>query len=240
MIIAKNITKYYKIHGKRQTIFENLSLTLSPGDKLGLFGPNGAGKSTLLRLLCGVELPNHGEVIRSSTISWPVGLTHGFIKTLTGRENIKFVCRLFSCSSNEQREKINFVEDFADIGPYFDAPMDTYSSGMASRVAFGMSMAFDFDFYVVDEGLSVGDVAFRQKSLAVFKEKSQDKGMIIVSHDIDTAREYCNQALYLNRGKLIHSYDLDEIITLYQGGTPPIALPKNTVAPLPQARVKKG
>ena len=228
MITAKNITKYYKIHGKRHLIFENLSLQLSPGDRLGLMGPNGAGKSTLLRLLCGVEHPNQGEIIRSSTISWPVGLANGFIATLTGRENIKFICRLFSCHSNAQRQKIDFVDDFAELGGYFDMPVNTYSSGMTSRLAFGMSMAFDFDFYVVDEGFSVGDSSFRKKSLDVFKAKTNNRGMIIVSHDIATIKEYCNQGVYLNNGQLTHSYDIDEIVALYQGEgasgaiTPPI------------------
>ena len=216
MIVADNITKYYKIQGKSHVIFENLSLSLSPGDKLGLLGPNGAGKSTLLRLLCGVESPNKGTITRTSTISWPIGLTNGFINTLTGRENIKFICRLFSCSAEERIKKINFVDDFSELGKYFDVPVSTYSSGMTSRLSFGMSMAFDFDFYVVDESLAVGDASFKQKSIDIFNEKSQDKGMIFVSHDMPIIKQYCNQALYLNKGKLSHSYDLDEIINLYQ------------------------
>ncbi len=216
MIIADNITKYYRVQGKPHVIFENLSLTLSPGDKLGLLGPNGAGKSTLLRLLCGVESPNKGRVTRTSTISWPVGLTNGFIHTLTGRENIKFICRLFSCRPEERIKKINFVHDFAELGKYFDSPVSTYSSGMTSRLSFGMSMAFDFDFYVVDESLAVGDAAFQQKSIHAFNDKSQDKGLIFVSHDMSAIKQYCNQAIYLNHGKLSHSYEIDEIIELYQ------------------------
>lgn len=227
MIIANNITKFYSIHGKRHLIFENLSLKLSPGDRLGLMGPNGAGKSTLLRLLCGVEYPNFGKVSRTSTISWPVGLANGFIATLTGRENIKFICRLFSQRGNAQQQKINFVQDFAELGEYFDMPVNTYSSGMTSRLALGMSLAFDFDFYVVDEGFAVGDASFRQKSLSAFREKMQNKGMIIVSHDIATIKEYCNQGVYLNGGKLIHSYDIEEIIALYQG------INRSITAPVP-------
>lgn len=115
MIIAENITKTYKIHGKKRTIFENLSLTLHPGDKLALLGHNGAGKSTLLRVLCGVEKPNKGRVTRTSSLSWPVGLSNGFIAHLTGRENIKFLCRLFNCSKEQNQAKINFVQDFATV-----------------------------------------------------------------------------------------------------------------------------
>lgn len=231
MIIANNITKFYSIHGKRHLIFENLSLKLSPGDRLGLMGPNGAGKSTLLRLLCGVEYPNLGEISRTSTISWPVGLANGFIATLTGRENIKFICRLFSRRGNVQQQQINFVRDFAELGEYFDMPVNTYSSGMTSRLALGMSLAFDFDFYVVDEGFAVGDASFRQKSLSTFREKMHNKGMIIVSHDIATIKEYCNQGVYLNGGKLIHSYNVDEIIALYQGInlSPTVSIPMSPV-----------
>lgn len=217
MIIANNITKYYKVGGKRHVIFKQLSFTINPGDKLGLLGPNGAGKSTLLRLLCGVEAPNEGEVIRTSTISWPVGLTNGFIPSLTGKENIKFVCRLFGCTLHMQKEKINFVRDFAEIGDYFDMPVSTYSSGMTSRLAYGMSMAFDFDFYVVDEGLAAGDAAFTQKSLDTFKEKSKDKGLLMVSHDMNAIKSFCNQAIYLKAGTLYHSHDVDEVIARYLG-----------------------
>ena len=123
---------------------------------------------------------------------------------------------MFSCRSHEQYQKIKFVQDFSELGEYFDSPVDTYSSGMTARLAFGMSMAFDFDFYVVDENLGVGDISFKEKSLAVFNEKSHNKGMIIVSHEPSIIQEYCNQAIYLRDGKLIHSFDIDEIILLYQ------------------------
>lgn len=216
MIIANNITKYYPVNGKRLLIFENLSFTLNPGDRLGLLGANGAGKSTLLRLICGVEAPNQGKITRTSTISWPVGLKDGFIPTLTGKENIKFACRLFGCDYHAQKNKINFVKDFADIGDYFDMPVSTYSFGMSSRLAYGMSMAFDFDFYVVDEALATGDLAFMQKSINAFKEKSKDKGIIMVSHDISAIKGYCTQAIYLSQGKLLHSFDVDYIIEQYK------------------------
>lgn len=215
MIIVDNITKYYKVHGKRNTLFEKLSFTLNFGDKLAVLGPNGAGKSTLLRLLCDVERPNEGAITRSGTISWPIGLSSGFINNLTGRENIRFICRLFSCSSAEQELKIKFVEDFAEVGNYFDMLVSTYSSGMASRLAFGMSMAFDFDYYVIDETLAVGDSYFRQKCLDVFKDKAADKGIIMVSHDMETVKQFCNQAIYLNKQQLSVYHRIDDAIDLY-------------------------
>lgn len=215
MIIAENITKTYKIHGKRRTIFENLSLTLYPGDKLALLGCNGAGKSTLLRILCGVEKPNIGQVTRTSSLSWPVCLRYGFIEKLSGRENIKFLCRLFSCTKEQSEEKINFVEDFSELKTYFDMPIVSYSSGMESRLSFAMSIAFDFDFYVVDETLAVGDANFVQKSKQAFKSKAEKSGIIMVSHDVDLVRQFCTQGVYLKDGKIFHSNNLEDIITLY-------------------------
>lgn len=223
MIIAENITKTYKIHGKKRTIFENLSLTLHPGDKLALLGHNGAGKSTLLRVLCGVEKPNKGRVTRTSSLSWPVGLSNGFIANLTGRENIKFLCRLFNCSKEQSLAKINFVQDFAELNDYFEMPISTYSSGMQSRLSFGMSLAFDFDFYVVDETLAVGDTNFVQKSKHAFKNKSATSGLIMVSHDVELVRQFCNQGMYLKQGKIFHSNNIEDIITLYlQNGEIPL------------------
>ncbi len=218
MIIADKISKYYQIQGKRKVIFENLSLKLQPGSRLALMGPNGAGKSTLLRLLCGIELPNRGRIIRSSSISWPIGVGSGFISNLTARENIKFICRLFNCSPEERNKKIIYVQDFAEIGSHFDMPISTCSSGMKSRIAFGMSMAFDFDFYVVDETLSVGDPLFKKKSLEVFKEKAESKGIIMVSHSTGTIKQYCNMGVYLNKGTVIFSESLKDIFELYNKG----------------------
>lgn len=215
MIKAQNITKYYSVNGKRQFIFRDVSLSLEKGTRLGILGPNGAGKSTLLRILCGVEYPNKGKIVRTSSISWPIGIAHGFIQSLTGKENIKFICRLHACSAADQKQKIEFVNDFAELGAYFDMPLRTYSSGMAARLAFGMSMAFDFDFYVIDESFAVGDITFRKKSLEVFNEKAHGKGIILVSHDIQTLKDYCTHGVYINQGNLIHSQSLDEAVNLY-------------------------
>lgn len=215
MIVLDRVSKSYKINGKAHLVFENISITLDSGDRLGLLGCNGAGKSTLLRLICGVEAPNSGTISRSSTISWPVGLSNGFIAQLTGKENIKFVCRLFGCNQQQQQQKIAFIKEFAELNDYFDMPVKTYSSGMTSRLAFGMSMAFDFDFYVIDEVFATGDHQFTQKSIELFQNKSQDKGLIMVSHDMNAIRTYCNQILYLNQGTHLHSYDVDKTIDHY-------------------------
>ncbi|STX28917.1 Capsule polysaccharide export ATP-binding protein ctrD (Capsular-polysaccharide-transporting ATPase) [Legionella beliardensis] len=216
MIEAINISKYYKVQGKKHIVFNDLSLCIKPGERIALMGSNGAGKSTLLRILCGIEKPSSGVVNITSRLSWPVGVAGGFIANLTGRENVKFVCRLFMNDKDETIEKINFVQDFAEIGHYFDMPVQTYSSGMRSRLAFGLSMAFDFDFYIVDEALAVGDLSFRKKCKLIFNEKAESKGIIMVSHSVGVVREFCKQGIFLKGTKIIKANSIEEIIQLYK------------------------
>ncbi|GAN22159.1 TPA: ABC transporter ATP-binding protein [Legionella pneumophila] len=216
MIKAESISKYYKVNGQLKVVFENLTLELPKGGRLALLGPNGAGKSTLLRVLSGIEAPNRGRVIRTSSISWPIGVGRGFIPTLTARENIKFVCRLFNYTKEKTRELVDFVRDFAEIGSYFDMPMVTFSSGMRSRVAFGLSVAFEFDFYVIDEVMAVGDANFKEKCKQVLEERARGKGIIMVSHSMSELRKFCDQGIYLNHGILQYETDLVKLIKRYK------------------------
>jgi capsular polysaccharide transport system ATP-binding protein len=214
MIKAEKITKHYKINNKKKIVFENLSFELPQGARLALLGPNGAGKSTLLRVLSGIEAPNKGRVVRTSSISWPIALGRGFIPNLTARENVKFVCRLFNSSKQQIIERIEFVYDFTELGAYFDMPIATFSSGMRSRLAFGLSMAFEFDCYVIDEVLSTGDATLREKSKQVLNNRLMDKGIIMVSHNLTELKKFCNHGIYLTGGKLYFE-DLDKIIERY-------------------------
>jgi capsular polysaccharide transport system ATP-binding protein len=216
MIKANSISKIYNIKGKKKVVFRDLSLELPRGGRLALLGPNGAGKSTLLRVLCGIELPNQGQVIRSSSISWPIGLSTGFIPNLTARENIKFVCRLFNNNRAQTKQRTDFVRDFAEVGDYFEMPMATFSSGMRSRVAFGLSIAFDFDFYIIDEVMAVGDARFKQKCRQALNARAQGRGIIMVSHSMNDLRNFCNQGIYLNNGVLQYEKNLDKLIKRYQ------------------------
>ncbi|PZR03056.1 MAG: ABC transporter ATP-binding protein, partial [Flavobacterium psychrophilum] len=156
MIRIENLTKSYKTPKGKHYVFKNLSVELPSDKSVALIGRNGAGKSTLLRMIGGIDRPDSGRILTNKTISWPVGLAGGFQGSLTGRENVKFVSRLYA-RKDEIREKVEFVEAFAEIGKYFDMPIKTYSSGMRSRLGFGLSMAFKFDYYLVDEVTAVGD-----------------------------------------------------------------------------------
>ena len=216
MIEAINISKYYLVQGKKKAVFKNLSLTINPGERIALMGENSAGKSTLLRLLCGIEKPNSGIINITSSLSWPVGVQGGLISTLTGRENTKFVCRLYTYDKEQTKECINFVKDFAEIGDYYDMPIKTYSSGMRSRLAFGLSMAFDFDFYIIDEALAVGDPVFKKKCKDIFDQKAENKGIIMVTHSVKIVRDYCTKGIFLNKNKIIQSDNISKIIKLYK------------------------
>lgn len=183
MIAFENITKWYKTNKGRHYVFRDVNVVFPEGKSVGILGPNGAGKSTLMRMIGGREYPNSGRVITNKKISWPVGLSGGFQGSMTGRDNIKFICRIHGLNHEEIREKIVFVKEFAEIGNYFDMPVNTYSSGMRGKISFGLSMAFDFDYYLVDECTSVGDRTFRHKSNKLFDQKRETANIIMVSHN---------------------------------------------------------
>lgn len=219
MITLKNVTKTYKIKGKKTVVFHNVNLTIPSKARVAFLGPNGVGKSTLLRMISGVESPTAGKIIRKGTLSWRVGLTTGFIPTLSAVENIRFICNLYSCGVDESFEKIQFVKEFADIGVYFKYPMSVYSSGMKARVAFGLSMAFDFDYYIVDETLAVGDSEFKEKCKALLEERIKDRGIIFVSHSMIDVKKICNEGFFLAPGKITYSDDIDKLIGIYKSNT---------------------
>ncbi len=206
MIIIKNLTKSYLTPQGRHYVFKDLNVELPSGKSIALLGRNGAGKSTLLRIIGGIDRPDKGAVYTNKTISWPVGISGGFQGSLTGRENVKFVARLYS-DKKDLKEKINFVEEFSELGTYFDMPIKSYSSGMRSRLGFGLSMAFKFDYYLVDEITAVGDARFREKCAKIFKARRSESNFVMVSHSLNSLKEYCDVALFLGRDNAIHYYD---------------------------------
>jgi len=215
MIELRNLTKSYRTGNTRHYVFRDLSLTIPPGKNVALIGRNGAGKSTLMRLLGGLDMPDSGRIVSENSISWPVGLTGGFQGSLTGRQNVKFVCRVYGAHGDAMRRAIEYVEGFADIGEYFDLPVKSYSSGMRARVAFGMSLAFDFDYYLVDEAFSVGDAHFRAKAVKEFRAKIDTANLILVTHDMAQAKKMCNVVLLVQNGEVVQFDDVQAGINAY-------------------------
>ena len=216
MIELRNVTKSYKTPKGRVFVFRDLSLTIPDDKSVALIGRNGAGKSTLMRLLGGQDIPDRGEIITPDSISWPVGLSGGFQGSLTAKENVKFVARVYGAKGDKLREIVDYARNFAEIGDFFDRPVNTYSSGMRSRVAFGLSLAFDFDYYLIDEAMSVGDAHFRKKAQQAFKERIGKAKVILVTHGMGQVRQMCDYVLLLDKGQVKAYDDVEEGIAAYQ------------------------
>jgi len=221
MIKIENLTKSYRTPTGRHYVFKDLNIEIPSGKSVAFIGRNGAGKSTLLRMIGGIDRPDSGKIITNKTISWPVGLAGGFQGSLTGRENVKFVARLYA-KQEELKEKIEFVEEFAELGKYFDMPIKTYSSGMRSRLGFGLSMAFKFDYYIVDEVTAVGDARFKEKCAQLFKERHKESSFLMVSHSLNSLKEFCDVAIVFKNSYIIGYYEnvqsgIDEY-KMYQAG----------------------
>ncbi len=206
MIKIENLTKSYRTPKGRHYVFKDMNVELPSGKSVALIGRNGAGKSTLLRVIGGIDRPDSGRILTDNTISWPVGLAGGFQGSLTGRENVKFVARLYA-KPDELREKVSFVEEFAELGKYFDMPIKTYSSGMKSRLGFGLSMAFKFDYYLVDEVTAVGDARFKQKCADIFNACHEESSFLMVSHSLGLLKEFCDVALFIGRDNKVTYFD---------------------------------
>jgi capsular polysaccharide transport system ATP-binding protein len=222
VIRLDQVTQSYMTLNGRKIVFRDLSFDVAEDVNIGLIGRNGAGKSTLMRLLSAVDLPDSGTITTKGRLSWPVGLRGGMQKNLTGRDNVKFVCRIQGVRSTEMQEKIRYVQEFAEIGKYFDEPVSTYSSGMQARLAFGTSMAFDFDYYLIDEVMAVGDVEFKAKSKKVFNERLQKSKVILVSHNMKLIQNMCDVVVHLDRGQATVYDDVRKGIAAYRkfGGEP--------------------
>lgn len=181
---------------------------------MGILGLNGQGKSTLIRIISGSERPDSGTVTRKSRVSWPIGFTGGFNGSLTGRENLRFTSRIYGA---DIREVTDFVEAFSELGAYMDMPVKTYSSGMRSKLAFGLSMAIGFDFYLIDEAYSVGDASFRAKAEKLFAARKAHATLVVVSHSVATIRKNCDSAAVLHNGLLTVYNKLEDALRVYTG-----------------------
>ncbi|WP_428427456.1 ABC transporter ATP-binding protein [Pararhizobium sp.] len=214
MIRLEQATKFARTKGIKKPIINGASLVLQRGKSIGLLGRNGAGKSTLLRLIAGTIRLDSGRIIRKGKISWPLGFQGSFQGTMTGEQNVRFVARIYGVDT---RELIAYVEEFADLGQFFKAPVGTYSSGMKARLAFGLSMGVNFDYYLVDEITAVGDTNFKKKCQVVFESRLQDSDVIMVSHSTSTIRAYCDCGVVMENGKLTYYDDIEDAISAHDG-----------------------
>lgn len=213
MIELRNINKSYPLPlNERRVVLNNVNITFQPGINMGILGLNGQGKSTLIRIISGAERPDSGTVTRKAQVSWPIGFSGGFNGSLTGRENLRFTCRIYGANILRVTE---FVEDFAELGPYMDMPVKTYSSGMRSKLAFGLSMAIGFDFYLIDEAWSVGDASFRVKAEKLFEARKATSTLIVVSHNVATIRKNCDRVAVLHKGVLTEYENLKDALRVY-------------------------
>ena len=208
MIEVQNLSKTFNYKGTKIKILDNVSFKVETNDKIALIGRNGAGKSTFLNVLGGVESPDKGKIKRDCSISWPIGKSAGFVPGLTGRQNATFVLKIFfGNNKNLIREKLSFIHEFSELGESFDRPFMQYSRGMRSRISFSLSIAFDFDVFLLDEFMGGGDAKFKKKSVKKLDELIEKKGIFLVTHNLPEYIKYCNKALLLDRGRLIE-YDI--------------------------------
>lgn len=212
MIICENLCKSYPVGHGRKVVLRNLNMKIEPGERFGLLGRNGTGKTTLIKLIGGVEMPTSGRITRQMQVSWPLGFGGGFQGSLTGFDNARFIARIYGRKYSALRE---FIEDFSELGAQLKMPVKTYSAGMKARLAFALSLAIEFDCYLIDEVLLVGDHNFQVKCHRELFEKRGDRALILASHNADLIREYCNKALVLNEGSGHVHESLDDALNAY-------------------------
>jgi len=216
LIILEEVSKRYRTeHGLGKWVLQGVTINIPRQCNVGLIGQNGAGKSTLLRLIGGIDKPTRGRIERRCHVSWPLGLGGGLQGSLTGRQNAKFVCRLHG-HEDSLTEKLAFIRDFSELGDTFDEPVKTYSSGMQARLKFALSLAFDFDIYLVDELTAVGDAAFKKKSRQAFQKLADHAGLVMVTHDEKSLREFCQAGIWLHQGNAYWFDRIDDAIQSYK------------------------
>ncbi|KGK78072.1 ABC transporter ATP-binding protein [Thalassobacter stenotrophicus] len=213
MLVFDKVTKFYRTKGVKKTILSEFSFEFPSDRNVGIMGKNGAGKSTMMRLMAGIEPPDRGHVYRTTRVSWPLGFAGGFNGSMTGIENIRFVSRIYG---QETEKVIDYVTEFAELGPSLRLPIKTYSSGMKARLAFGLSMAIDFDVYLIDEITAVGDEDFKKKSQAVFQDKLAKSQIIMISHSAGTIKQYCDCGLLLEGNQIRYFDDVDDLLAAYK------------------------
>ena len=215
MIRLDKVTKYYPTTKGLHYVLREVSVEIPARAQIGVLGRNGSGKSTLMRMLAGVDVPNEGRITKWGSVSWPLGIASGVQSQMTGRENTRFACRIQGLHYHDMEPIIEFVQSFAELGHYFDMPARVYSSGMKARLGFGITMAFDFDFYIIDELSAVGDASFKKKAKSIFEEKRRKAGFVRATHSFSELRAECTSGLVLHNASLEYWPTIDEAIDRY-------------------------
>lgn len=213
MILCQNLAKVYPLGSGHKVVFRGVNLQVERGERVALLGRNGAGKTTLIKLIGGVEIPTEGRVVRHMTVSWPLGFSGAFQGSLTGYDNARFIARIYGRKYSEMK---GFVEDFTELGRQLKAPVKTYSSGMRARLAFALSIAIEFDCYLVDEVIMVGDENFHRKCHEELFEKRQDRSLIMASHSTEIVRGVCDRAVVIDNGRSRLFSEVGEAIEVYK------------------------
>ena len=212
MISVEHVSKRYLTRQGWRTVLHDINFKMEKGEKIGILGRNGAGKSTLIRLISGVEPPTTGEIKRTMSISWPLAFSGAFQGSLTGMDNLRFICRIYNVDIDYVK---NFTEEFSELGQYLYEPVTRYSSGMKARLAFALSLAVEFDCYLIDEVIAVGDSRFADKCKYELFEKRKDRSIILVSHSHSAMKQYCDNAMVLEKGHMHQFEDMDKAYEYY-------------------------
>jgi capsular polysaccharide transport system ATP-binding protein len=214
-LYVEHVTKEYETRLGRRRVLNDVSFKLEPGKHMGIVGRNGAGKSTLIRLISGAERPTRGRIRRGMRVSWPLAFAGAFHPHLTGLDNLKFICRIYGI---DFKPLIRFVEDFTELGVYFREPVQHYSYGMMTRLAFALSMAIEFDCFLIDEAMVAGDVRFHERCHNELFVKRKERAFILVTHDSRVIRELCETVCVLHEGRLLQFPTVSQAMDFY-GGT---------------------
>jgi capsular polysaccharide transport system ATP-binding protein len=215
MIEIRNLTKSYRVRNGRHYVFREVDADFPEGANIAIIGPNGGGKSTFLRILGGIDHPDSGQILTNRSFSWPLGLRGGFVAHMSGRDNCRMICNLYGLHYRHTRKKLEEIKELSGIGEYFEEPVKYYSSGMGGRLGFALSMAFSFDYFLIDEITSVGDAHFRELAKQTLEEKARYSKIIMVSHNMGDIKKFCDVGVLLKDGKLTVYEDLDEAIRAY-------------------------
>jgi len=213
MLEFREVSKSFWTGQRRKVILDRASMRVEPGNSLGILAPNGTGKTTVINMMAGIEKPDEGEIQRDCRVSFPLGFMGGIVPRLTGRENARYIARLYGLDPDYLEA---FCRWLCNLEEYFEMPVGTYSQGMRGRLSLALLLALDFDIYLIDEGMPAStDVEFNQKAGTILRQRLETATVIVVSHQPETLEKFCRTAAVLRHGKL-HLFDtLEEAKQLY-------------------------